>query len=66
AGITGTSPASAETALSGLSSWSYIVSYDAARQQYRDAGMKENQSQITLIPGEGFWIYLNTPGTLSP
>lgn len=66
AGISGTSPASAEKALSGLSSWSYIVSYDAARQQYRDAGMKESQSQITLNPGEGFWIYLDTPGTLSP
>lgn len=66
AGISGTTTQSAETALSGLASWSYVVSYDSARQQYRDAGIKGGQSQITLSPGEGFWIYLDAPGTLSP
>lgn len=66
AGISGTTTQSAETALSGLASWSYVVSYDSARQQYRDAGIKGGQSQITLSPGEGFWIHLDAPGTLSP
>jgi len=66
AGISGTTTKSAETALSGLASWSYVVSYDSARQQYRDAGIKGGQSQITLSPGEGFWIYLDAPGSLSP
>jgi len=66
AGISGTSTQSAETALSGISSWSYVVSYDAGRQQYRDAGIKGGQNQIMLTPGEGFWIYLDAPGTLSP
>ena len=66
AGISGTTTQSAETALSGLASWSYVLSYDSARQQYRDAGIKGGQSQITLSPGEGFWIYLDAPGTLSP
>ena len=66
AGITGTSPKSAGSALSGLSSWTYVVTYDSTVQQYRDAAIKgSTDAQTLLTPGEGFWIYLDSPGTLS-
>ena len=66
AGISGKTAKPAETALSGLSSWSYVVSYDPARQQYRDAGVKGGGSETLLMPGEGFWVYLNAPENLNP
>lgn len=66
AGISGTSAQSAELALSGLSSWTYVVTYDNNSQQYRDAGVKGAQTQTMLVPGEGFWIYVNSPESLSP
>ncbi|MDD3574281.1 hypothetical protein [Methanospirillum sp.] len=66
AGISGKSAKSAETALSGLSSWSYVVTYDSSSQQYRDAGVNGGDNQAMLTPGEGFWVYLNAPETLTP
>lgn len=67
AGISGTSPRSADVALSGLSSWTYIIPYDSSAQKYRDAGIRGNtNAPVILEPYEAFWIYLNSPGTLSP
>lgn len=66
AGVSGTTAQTAELALSGLSSWTYVVTYDNSSQQYRDAGVKGAQAQTMLAPGEGFWIYVNSPESLSP
>lgn len=60
AGISGTSTQSAETALSGISSWSYVVSYDAGRQQYRDAGIKGTEPDYA-DSGEGSGFILMHP-----
>lgn len=66
AGITGTTERAPESALSGLSTWTYLVTFDSSSQQYRDATMKDAQSQSVLNPFEGFWIYVDSPGTISP
>lgn len=65
AGIPGTLSQPAESALSGLSSWSYVVVYDSAMQQYREATIKgSGSSGAILTPTEGFWIYLDAEGQL--
>jgi len=67
AGITGTSSKSAESALSGLASWTYVIPFDSSNQQYRDAGIRGNSNaQIMLDPCQAFWIYMNSPETMSP
>ncbi|MDD1724593.1 MAG: hypothetical protein LUQ07_05645, partial [Methanospirillum sp.] len=65
AGISGTLPKSAESALSSLSSWTTCVPFDSSSQQYREGIIKGSSSAQTLLaPGEGFWIYLVSPGQL--
>lgn len=65
AGIPGALSQPAESALSGVTSWSYVVVYDSAMQQYREATIKgSGNSGTMLIPTEGFWIYLDAAGQL--
>lgn len=67
AGISGTSLKSADSALSGLSSWTYVIPFDSNAQQYQDAIINGNINALTTLePYKAFWIYLNSSGTLTP
>jgi hypothetical protein len=69
-GIPGTSPVPAATVLSSLTDWTYVIGFDASRQQYQQpiikGGSGQNSDQTLLNPVAGYWIYLSAPGKLSP
>jgi hypothetical protein len=68
--IPSTSPIPAARILSSLSDWTYVIGFDASVQQYQQpiikGGEGQNSDQISLNPGEGYWIYLSSPGQLAP
>lgn len=69
-GIPGTTSVSAAQALASVSGWTYVIGFDASLQQYKQpiikGGSGQNSDQTLLIPGSGYWIYLSSPGQLTP
>ncbi|HWQ66382.1 MAG TPA: hypothetical protein VN372_05885 [Methanospirillum sp.] len=69
-GIAGTTSVPAAQALASLSDWSYVIGFDSAIQQYKSpiikGGTGGSSDQTPLIPGAGYWVYLNSPGELRP
>ena len=69
-GIPGTASVPAAQALASVSEWTYVIGFDATIQQYQQpvikGGSGQNSDQRPLVPGAGYWIYLSSPGQLTP
>jgi len=66
-GFTGASPATAkDTFKSAKESWIYARGFDNARQQWEPTLVNGGQGENTyLYPSKGYWLYMETPGTLA-
>lgn len=69
-GVTGPSAVTADSYLSTVSEpWSQVLTFDACTQAYRQAIIRGSEGSFSdlrmLYPGEGFWVYMNSPATFS-
>lgn len=69
-GIPGMTQTPAADVLAGLSEWTYVIGFDPSLQQYKQpiirGGTGQNSDKTPLVPGAGYWIYLSSPGQLTP
>ena len=66
-GITSLSQTSAQNALLSIKDdWVYVIGYNAATQRYEQTIMNVPESYNNiLVPGKGYWIYMNDAGELA-
>lgn len=66
-GFTGGTPATAKDTLKSVqTSWIYTRGYDAQHQQWESTIVNGGQGENTyLFPAKGYWLYMETPGTLA-
>ncbi|HWQ66010.1 MAG TPA: right-handed parallel beta-helix repeat-containing protein [Methanospirillum sp.] len=60
-------PAPAQDVLSSLdSAWSYVIRYNALRQQYEDPIIRGSNDTELMTPSQGYWIYMTQEWDLQP
>jgi PKD repeat protein len=66
-GFTGATPATAKDTFSSVkNSWIYARGFDNARQQWEPTLVNGGQGENTyLYPSKGYWLYMETAGTLA-
>ena len=69
-GSPGTGAKPAANVLASLADWTYVIGFDSSLQRYQQpiirGGSGQSSDQTPLVPGLGYWIYLSSPGQLTP